>query len=47
MYRMVHSLVAPKPPQGPLVHLGSMPLSMRRTLTRESQSQKALEPDGE
>ena len=39
-------LVTPKPPQGPLVHLGSVPLSaaMRRTLTRESQSQKALEP---
>ena len=39
-------LVTPKPPQGPLVHLASVPLSsvMRRTLTRESQSQKALEP---
>ena len=42
-------LLTPKPLQGPLVHLGSVPLSaaMRRTLTRESQSQKALEPDGE
>ena len=41
-------LLTPKPLQGPLVHLGSVPLSaaMRRTLTRESQSQKALEPDG-
>ena len=39
-------LLTPKPPQGPLVHLASVPLSsvMRRTLTRESQSQKALEP---
>lgn len=38
----------PQTSAGPLVHLASVPLSsvMRRMLTRESQSQKALEPDG-
>ena len=45
----IELLLTPKPLQGPLVHLGSVPLSsaMRRTLTRESQSQRALEPTEE
>ena len=45
----IEYLHTPKPPQGPLVHLGFVLLSsaMRRTLTRESQIQKTLEPHGE
>ena len=42
-------LHTPKPPQGPLVHLGFVLFSsaMRRMLTRESQIQKPLEPHGD